>query len=80
LEKTFVANVTTQVIERHIVRGLEKIFCPLVVSRLSDAEVEGLASEPATIKSERAFLESRIKKLKAGRDTFRGVIAGDVAK
>jgi hypothetical protein len=39
-QKTFVANVTTQVIERYIVRSLEGIFSPIVVNAISDTEVE----------------------------------------
>lgn len=72
LQKTFIANVMTQVIERHVVRGLEKIFSPVVVNGLSDAEVEGVASEPVFAKRERALLEDRVGKLKDGYEIFRG--------
>lgn len=67
--------MTTQVVERHIVRGLEDIFSPVVVSGLSDAEVEKIASEPAAAKRHRKFLEDRIEKLEAGQKIFRGVLA-----
>jgi hypothetical protein len=30
--KTFIQNVVTQVVERHLIRGLDKIFSPLQVS------------------------------------------------
>ncbi|KAN0108674.1 dynamin family protein-like protein [Hyaloscypha variabilis] len=73
-QKTFIANITTQVIERHIVRGLEKIFSPVVVNAMSDAEVEAIASEPLSAKRQREFLEERIKKLKDGHEIFRGVM------
>ncbi len=66
-QKTFIANITTQVVERHIVRGLEKIFSPISVNRLSDAEVEAIASEPTSAKRQREFLEDRIRKLDKGR-------------
>jgi hypothetical protein len=66
--------VTTQVIERHIVRGLETIFCPISVNRLSGAEMEGIASEPVSAKRQRAYLEDRIKKLKDGHMILRGVM------
>lgn len=68
------ANVTTQVVERHIIRGLEKIFSPVVVNGLSDAEVEAIASEPGAAKRQRQFLEDRIAKLKDGQSIFRGVM------
>lgn len=68
--------MTTQVVERHIVRGLEKIFYPVVVNSLSDILVEGIASEPDMVREHRKFLEERISKLKNGQDIFRGVMAG----
>ncbi|KAH6713320.1 dynamin family protein-like protein [Leptodontidium sp. MPI-SDFR-AT-0119] len=73
-QKTFIANVTTQVIERHIVRGLEKIFSPVVVNAMSDTEVEAIASEPHSAKRQREFLEDRIKKLQDGHNIFKGVM------
>ncbi|KAK1050072.1 hypothetical protein LTR74_017147 [Friedmanniomyces endolithicus] len=54
--KTFVANVTAQAIERHMVRGLDKIFSPLDVNNLSDEDVLEVASEPASVKRKRDFL------------------------
>ncbi|KAI9725706.1 MAG: hypothetical protein M1834_009752 [Cirrosporium novae-zelandiae] len=77
-QKTFVANITTQVIERHIVRGLEKIFSPVVVNGLSESEVEGIASEPASAKRQREFLEDRIEKLKHGQGIFKNVMGSTV--
>ena len=68
------ANITTQVIERHIIRGLEKIFSPIIVTNLSDAEVEKIASEPAAARTERQFLENRIQKLTDGQKIFRGIM------
>ncbi|KAI0805931.1 interferon-induced GTP-binding protein Mx [Xylaria sp. FL0064] len=79
LQKTFVANITTQVIERHIVRGLEDIFSPLVVNSMLNVEVEAIASEPLPTRSLRDFLNDRIKKLKDGQETFR-VIMGNTTK
>jgi hypothetical protein len=73
-EKTFIANITTQVIERHIVRRLEKIFSPVVVNATSDMGVEAIASEPLSAKRQREFLEDRINKLQDGHEIFRGVM------
>ncbi|KAH8686006.1 dynamin family protein-like protein [Tricladium varicosporioides] len=73
-QKTFVANVTMQVIERHIVRGLETIFSPLYVSNLEPAHAEALASEPSAAKRKRAYLEDQIKKLEEGHEIFRSVL------
>ncbi|KAL9621158.1 MAG: hypothetical protein Q9160_004409 [Pyrenula sp. 1 TL-2023] len=73
-QKTFIANVTTQVVERHIVRGLEEIFSPIFVSRLSDADCEAIAAEPATTQRQRAFLEDRIAKLEDGHKVLRRIM------
>ncbi|ETS75372.1 hypothetical protein PFICI_12316 [Pestalotiopsis fici W106-1] len=77
-QKTFIANVTTQVIERHIVRDLEGIFCPVSVHLLSEAELLGLASEPMSTRTQRSFLEDRIKKLEGGHAILRSVLASSV--
>jgi hypothetical protein len=76
--KTFIANVTTQVIERHIVKCLKKIFSPVVVNGLSnseaEAEAETVAIEPISAKRKRDFLEDRIIKLEDGHRILRNVI------
>ena len=73
--KTFTANVTTQVIERHIIRGLEKIFSPITVNSLSDADVEAIASEPPSARRQRDFLVDRVTKLDDGQKILRDVIS-----
>ena len=78
-QKTFVANVTTQVVERHIIRGLEKIFSPVTVNGLTDTQIEAIASEPANAKRQRQFLEDRIAKLKDGQSIFRSVMGSAAA-
>ncbi|KAK5173716.1 uncharacterized protein LTR77_002397 [Saxophila tyrrhenica] len=71
--KTFVANVTAQVIERHMVRGLDKIFSPLDVNHLSDENVLKVASEPASVRRKRDFLRDRQQKLRSGKEIFRDI-------
>jgi hypothetical protein len=66
--------VTIQVIERHIVRGLDNIFSPIVVNGMSDKEVTAIASESALLINERDFLEDKAKKLRQGRAILRGVM------
>jgi hypothetical protein len=56
------------------VRGLEKIFSPVVVNAMSETEVKAIASEPESAKRQREFLDDRIKKLEDGHEIFRGVI------
>lgn len=73
-QKTFVANVVTQVIERHIVRNLQNIFSPMVALNMSDDKLENLVSEPPDTRRQRSFLKDRIKKLKDGEEIFRSVM------
>jgi len=72
--KTFVANVTAQVIERHMVRGLDKIFSPLDVNNLSDEDILKVTSEPASVRRKRDFLTDRQQKLKSGKEIFRDIM------
>ena len=73
-QKTFVANVTAQVVERHLVRGLDRTFSPLDVTRLSDEDVLKVASEPASVKRQRGFLLDRKQKLRTGKEIFRDIM------
>ena len=79
LLKNFIANVTTQVIERHIVSDLENIFSPVVVSDLPETSITAVASEPAATKKLREHLKDQIKKLESGQDIFRSVMGGVAA-
>ena len=72
--KTFVQIVTRQAVERHMVRDLEQIILPLVVSELNDEEVMKAVSEPSSVKRQREFLSDRLEKLKTGQDQFRDVM------
>jgi hypothetical protein len=56
------------------VRGLEKIFSPVVVNAMSDTDVEAIASEPSSAKRQREYLEDRIMKLQDGHKIFRDVM------
>ena len=72
--KTFTANVTTQVVERHIVRGLENILNPLIVNDMENAQVELIAKESPAAHRQRAFLQDRINKLEQGQKIFRSIM------
>lgn len=74
----FIDNVTVQVIERHIMNGLEDIFSPLAVSMLADEIIEGIASENTSDKKKREYYEEQIKKLEGGQRVFRSMIGSTV--
>ena len=57
-----------------MVRGLDKIFSPLDVNKLSDEDVLKVASEPASVKRKRDFLLDRRQKLLSGKDVFRDIM------
>lgn len=46
----------------------------MVVNSLSDVEVGAIASEPASTRRQREFLEDRIDKLEDGYEIFRSVM------
>ncbi|KAI9886420.1 MAG: hypothetical protein M1823_001809 [Watsoniomyces obsoletus] len=73
-QKTFIDNIIVQVVERHMVRGLETIFSPVMVNGLSEAETLAIASESTSVKRQRDFLEDRIKKLKDGERILRDLV------
>ena len=63
-------------IERHIVKGLETIFSPVVVNAMSDEAVEAIAAEPLATRRKREFLTDRVAKLKDGQNVFKMVMGG----
>ena len=70
----FFANVTTQVVERHMIRGLEEIFSPIVVNGLSDSDVKKIASGSPTLKRQRQFWKDRIEKQENGQRIFKEIM------
>ncbi|TRX91704.1 hypothetical protein FHL15_007486 [Xylaria flabelliformis] len=74
-QKVFLANVTTQVVERHIMRGLDDIFSPLEVAKLSDETIKAFVAEPDSITRQRDVLTDKVRKLEEGREIFRGAIS-----
>lgn len=52
----------------------------MVLSEMSDAEVEAVAAEPPSAQRERIFLEDRISKLKDGQRIFNSFMRGMVVK
>ncbi|KAK7716899.1 hypothetical protein SLS63_010906 [Diaporthe eres] len=72
--KVFIANLATQVIERHLLVDLQDIFSPMATVEMTDAKVQSIVSEPESTKRQRVFLTDRINKLEEGQEIFRSVM------
>ncbi|KAK9772326.1 putative GED domain-containing protein [Seiridium cardinale] len=73
--EVFVVNVTTQVIERHIMRGLETILSPTVVDQMY-LEISDIVSEPEIIQKVKLFVLNRINKLEDGYNILDDIFGG----
>jgi CRISPR/Cas system-associated protein Csm6 len=75
--KYFVNTIAKAVVERHLVEPLpDIILSPLVVTEMTEQEIQFVAAEPLEITRQRAFLEARKVMLEKGLDTFREAISG----
>jgi hypothetical protein len=54
----------------------EMIFSPLIVTEMTEKEVEFVAAEPPEISQQRTFLEARKVMLEKGLETFREAMGG----
>lgn len=76
-KKYFVYAVTKAVIERHLVEPLpDIILSPLVVTQMTEKEIEFVAAEPPKTTQQRLHLESRKSMLEKGLGTFREAMGG----
>lgn len=73
----FIHAITCQVVERCMVDPLPtKLLSPMVVTGMSDEQVEFIAGEPPETIQRRAFFEERRDMLEKGFDIFRGATGG----
>lgn len=69
--------MTKQVIERHLVDTLPSaILSPMVVTGLTDEEVEYVAAEAPEVTRQRNFLQGRKEMLEKGQEAFRLAMGG----
>ncbi|KAF2131034.1 hypothetical protein P153DRAFT_313280, partial [Dothidotthia symphoricarpi CBS 119687] len=75
--KYFVNAIAKTIIERHLVEPLpDVILSPLVVTQMTDKEIEFVAAEAPEITQQRSHLESRRVMLEKGLETFREAMGG----
>lgn len=56
--KTFVDNICRQVIERHLLSNLVKVFDPVSVGQLSEDELAEVAAETVEVRDRRNDLDA----------------------
>lgn len=70
--KYFIAAVTEQAIERHLLHNLaEDTLSPMIINDMSDTEVGYVAAEAEEVTHKRDFLESHKAMLENGQEAFR---------
>jgi hypothetical protein len=75
--KYFFNAVTKAVIERHLAKPLpDIILSPLVVTQMTEKEIEFVAAEPPETTQQRLHLESKQSMLEKGLETFRKAMCG----
>ncbi|CAI6342332.1 unnamed protein product [Periconia digitata] len=75
--KYFINVVCKAAVERHLVSPLpEIILSPLVVTKLTDKQIEFIAAESHEITQQREYLESRKVMIETGMDIFREAMGG----
>lgn len=73
--KYFIAAVTDQVIERHLLHRLaEDTLSPMVINDMSDGEIQYIAAEADELTHKRAFLEGHKAILEKGQEAFRAAL------
>ncbi|KAF2272877.1 putative dynamin GTPase [Westerdykella ornata] len=73
----FINAVVKTVIERHLVEPLpDIILSPLVITQMTDKEVERVAAEAKETTARRNYLEQRKQMLEQGIETFRDAVCG----
>lgn len=69
--KIFIAAITEQVIERHLIEPLrESTISPVALLSLGDDEVRSLAAEPDHVSAERKALNAVLASLREGKKIF----------
>ena len=65
--RLFTRNVITQVVERHLLLGMLRLFNPVEILRLPDVTIEAIASENKETKERRVALKKQKKAIEEAR-------------
>ncbi|KAJ2893502.1 hypothetical protein MKZ38_008523 [Zalerion maritima] len=66
--KSYIRNVITQVVERHLLQGLYGIFKSAAILNMSDATIEAIGSENKETRDRRIALKKQKKAIEEARD------------
>lgn len=66
--KIFIMNVITQVVERHLLQGLDSVFNSVKVWRMKNEHVEAIAAENKATRDKRLTLKTKKKAIEEARD------------
>ncbi len=66
--KIFVSNVIVQVVERHLIDGLDKLFDTTEFAKMDKDEVAAIVEEDEDTRSRRAFLDQKVAGLRRAHD------------
>ncbi|KAM0553334.1 hypothetical protein ACHAPJ_007347 [Fusarium lateritium] len=65
--RIFTRNVITQVVERHLLLGMLRLFNPIEILRMQDSTIEAIAAESKEIRERRKTLQAQKKAIEEAR-------------
>ncbi|KAJ4149169.1 hypothetical protein NW754_000609 [Fusarium falciforme] len=65
--RIFTRNVITQVVERHLLLGMLRLFNPIEIMRMGDATIEAIAAENKETRDRRKALQAQKKAIEEAR-------------
>lgn len=66
--RIFTRNVITQVVERHLLLGMLRLFNPIEIMRMNDSVIEAIASENKETRDRRLALKQQKQAIEEARD------------
>ncbi|KAH6895979.1 P-loop containing nucleoside triphosphate hydrolase protein [Thelonectria olida] len=71
--RIFTRNVITQVVERHLLLGMLRLFNPIEILRMRDATIEAIAAENKETRERRKVLQAQKKAIEEARTICAGL-------
>lgn len=71
--RIFTRNVITQVVERHLLLGVSRLFNPIEILRMPDSTIEAIAAENKETRERRKVLQAQKKAIEEARTICAGL-------